>query len=94
MLYPLLSVITNSMVINNAIVDEISLGGAAFRSLLWTILFGVMLWVELRYEPREIPQRHWLRTPKFHYIVVGFVGLIFVVNLILTIVLLLAVFSV
>lgn len=91
----LLTTVTEFSIIGQSIIDELSLGGAAFRSLLWTLLFGAMLWTELKYRPREIPRpKRFGHSQGFHILVVTLLGLVFLANFVLTVALFLAALSV
>lgn len=98
MLLPTFYMVGTILAISENMIDDISLGGAAFRSLLWTVLFGVMMYVEYKHRPRELPRperlNRWYYSRWFHFVAMVGLFLALIINLVLTVLLIMAFMSV
>lgn len=87
----MLSLVSFIFTLNDALIEDFSLGGAAFRSLLWALFFGTLFWVELKYAPRGDIRRaydgNWYHSRRFHQISLVFFGVACLANIFLTFIL-------
>lgn len=77
--------------INEAIIAEVSAGGAAFRSLLWVIGLSWLFWYEYKRGPRATTK---FDNKAFHYAALTVIAVGIIANAVLLVLLTAAAFTV